>query len=132
MDHTIESYQHCIKQVLSSYQRNTPDGIKIDLVFDDERKHYLAVRVGWFHQKSVYLSLVHLDICDGMVIIQANNTEDLIDEELVALGIPRERICLGVLPPEVRQDAFRSEHASYTDLHTPSMDHQTAIPEQRA
>ncbi|MDY0096180.1 MAG: XisI protein [Candidatus Vecturithrix sp.] len=104
MDHTITHYQNCIKHVLSAYQQNTPDGVSVELVFDDERQHYLAIRVGWLKQKSVYLCLAHLDICDDMIVIQANNTEDEIDEELVELGIPRENICLGVLPPEVRAD----------------------------
>jgi hypothetical protein len=104
MDHTITQYQNCIKHILANYQQDTPEGINIELVFDDERQHYLAIRVGWLKQKSVYLCLAHLDICNDMIVIQANNTEDEIDEELMELGIPRDKICLGVLPPEVRED----------------------------
>jgi len=109
MDKTISGYQDCIKQVLSAYQQETAEGVKTELIFDDQRLHYLAVRVGWFKQKSVYLCLVHLDICDDMIVIQANNTEDPIDEELIELGVPREKICLGVLPLEVRDEAYQSQ-----------------------
>ncbi len=114
MDHTITQYQNCIKHVLSTYQQTTPDGVNVELVFDDERQHYLAIRVGWLKQKSVYLCLVHLDICDDMIVIQANNTEDGIDEELIDLGIPRENICLGVLPPEVRKDLSQRRQEQQT------------------
>jgi hypothetical protein len=107
MDKTISGYQDCIKQLLTAYQQETPEGVKTELIFDDQRLHYLAVRVGWFKQKSVYLCLVHLDVCDDMIVIQANNTEDPIDEALIELGVPREKICLGVLPPEVRDEAYQ-------------------------
>jgi hypothetical protein len=55
---------------------------------------------------------VHIDICDEIVIIQCNDTEDLIATELVEMGIPRERIVLGFLPPEVQDDA-RAELPPY-------------------
>lgn len=104
MDQTIVQQQNSIKDVLSTYQHQMSEGEgKVELIFDDERHHYVAIRVGWVKQKSVYLCLVHLDICDDVIVIQANNTEDEIDEELVERGIPREKICLGVLPPEVRE-----------------------------
>ena len=49
------------------------------------------------------MCLVHIDIQDGMIVIQANNTEDGIDENLIALGVSREHICPGILPPNVRK-----------------------------
>jgi len=107
MDQTIIWCQNSIKQVLSAYKCETLEGFSTQLILDDEHLHYLVVRVGWFKQKSVYLSLIHLDICDDLIVIQANNTENLIDEELIALGIPREKICLDILPPEVREDMYQ-------------------------
>ena len=46
--------------------------------------------------------MIHIDIIDGQVWIQANNTDRLIAEELVAAGIPAESIVLGLQPPDVR------------------------------
>ncbi|NJL59529.1 MAG: XisI protein [Desulfobacteraceae bacterium] len=63
----------------------------------------MAFRVGWRKHKRIHLCLVHIDICNDMVVIQANNTEDMIDSELVDMGIPKDKICLGLLPPDVRQ-----------------------------
>jgi hypothetical protein len=63
---------------------------------------HMVFRVGWRQHKQIHFCLVHIDIYDDMVIIQANNTEDLIDEALIALGVPEDKICLGLLPPDAR------------------------------
>ncbi|MCP4110141.1 MAG: XisI protein [Desulfobacteraceae bacterium] len=105
MEENMILYQKCIKRLLSAYQPLKTEWSEVELLFDDERKHYMAFRVGWFRQKRVHFCLVHIDICDDTVVIQANNTEDMIDDELIRMGIPREKICLGLLPPEVREYA---------------------------
>ncbi|MCP4111369.1 MAG: XisI protein [Desulfobacteraceae bacterium] len=105
MEENIVLYQTYIKRLLSAYQPLKTERSEVELIFDDEHKHYMAYRVGWFGQKRIHFCLVHIDICDDMVVIQANNTEDMIDDELVGMGISREKICLGLLPPEVREYA---------------------------
>jgi hypothetical protein len=105
MDHNLTFYQTCIKQLLATYQELHTATSEIELIFDDERQHYLAVRVGWHKQTRIYFCLVHIDIHDGQIIIQVNNTEDLLDRELHALGIPTEKIRLGLLPPEAQMYA---------------------------
>ncbi|GAK59898.1 XisI protein-like protein [Candidatus Vecturithrix granuli] len=103
MDHTIAFYQACIKQLLSEYEALQTEDSRVELVFDDERERYVVMRVGWFHHKRIHHCLVHIDLCDHTIIIQANNTEDQLDDDLVDLGIPRENICLGLLPPDVQE-----------------------------
>ena len=46
--------------------------------------------------------MIHIDIIDSQVWIQANNTDRLIAEELVAAVIPAKSIVLGLQPPDVR------------------------------
>jgi len=106
MENTLEFYKTCIKRLLSAYQALKTEYSEVELIFDDERMHYIAVRVGWRKHKRIHLCLVHIDICNGMIVIQANNTEDLIDVELSDMGIPKEIICLGLLPPDVRIHIF--------------------------
>ncbi len=72
----------------------------MEVLFDDERLRYMAVWVGWWKSKRIHQCTIHIDICDDMVIIQCNDTEDLIGTELANMGIPKEKICLGFLPPE--------------------------------
>lgn len=92
-----------IKKVLAPYESLTTEHSQVELLFDDERMRYMVVRVGWFGHKRIHLCLLHIDIHGDKVIIQCNNTEDLIATELVALGIPRDKNCLGFIPPALQQ-----------------------------
>ena len=66
--------------------------------------------------RSPDLCLVHIDICDEMIVIQCNNTEDLLVNELEEMGIPRQQIRLGFLPPEVRSLADDRESQPVLEL----------------
>ena len=96
----------------------------IELIFDDERQRYLVMRVGWIQHKRIHLCLVHIELRNHTIIIQANNTEEQLDDELVEMGIPREDIRLGLLPPDVQEYAVRQYrerrqmlHATQEELH---------------
>ena len=110
MDKTIDYYKRCVKELMLPYESLRTERSKVELIFDDERMRYMAVRVGWADRKRLHLCLVHIDISDGKLIIQCNNTEDLIIAELEAMGIPRQHICSGFLPPEVRTLVDNPEH----------------------
>lgn len=103
MDHSIVFYQACIKHLLTTYEELCTDDSTVELLFDDERSHYMVIRVGWYQHKRIHSCLVHIDICQDKIIIQANNTEDMIDDELIEMGIPRDKIGLGFLPPDVQE-----------------------------
>lgn len=105
MEQTVAYYQHVIKQLLLQYEQLVTDRSDVVLLFDDEHMHYMALRIGWLNQRRIHFSLVHIEISDDIVIIQCNNTEDLIAAELIELGIPPERIRLGFLPPEHQEYA---------------------------
>jgi hypothetical protein len=105
MESQITFYQHCIKTVLAEYQHLQTPHSCIELLFDDERMRYMVMRVGWHNQRRIHACLVHIDILNDVVIIQSNNTEAELAAELVSMGIPREKIGLGFIPPEARQYA---------------------------
>ena len=128
MEERITLYQICIKRLLSAYQPLDTQWSKVELIFDDEHQHYMAFRVGWFKHKRIHFCLVHIDICDDMVVIQANNTEDLIDKELIEMGIPKDKICLGLLPPDVREYISQHDLDRHDSLKTPFHATQEGIP----
>ncbi|MBV7337583.1 XisI protein [Chloroflexi bacterium TSY] len=109
MDKKVETYKKCVKELLLPYESLHTERSKVELIFDDERMRYMAVRVGWSDRKRLHLCLVHIDICDNKIIIQCNNTEDLIISELEEMGVPRPDICSGFLPPELRTIADQPE-----------------------
>ena len=116
MEKRVEYYKSCVKRLLSAYESLRTERSQVDLLFDDERMHYMAVRVGWINRKRLHLPLLHIDISDGMIVIQCNNTEDLIVDELEKMGISRQHICLGFLPPEVRSLADKQERQPVLEL----------------
>jgi hypothetical protein len=102
MEKSIDFYKQCIKKLLSEYESLETEHSKVALLFDDEHSHYMAVRFGWFGQKRIHLCLAHISLEDDIVVLQCNNTEDLIATELVKRGIPKEKIRLSFLPSGVQ------------------------------
>lgn len=46
---------------------------------------------------------MHLDIKDGKIWIQRNQTDKLLADELVAMGVPKNDIVLGLQPVYARE-----------------------------
>ena len=72
-----------------------------ELVFDDERGRYMVMWLGWQGQRRIHSCYVHIDIVDEKILIQWNDTEELLDEILVDMGVPRSVIVIGTIPPEL-------------------------------
>ena len=73
------------------------------MVADTTHDHYQLVNVGWVNKRRVYGCILHIDIKGDKVWIQHNGTELFVAEDLVALGIPKDRIVLGFHAPFKRQ-----------------------------
>jgi hypothetical protein len=76
-------------------------------LFDRENDSYLLITVGWDGAKRINSCLVHLDIIDGKIWVQRDNTEDGVTYQLEAAGVPKDKIMLGFHPEDVR------EHTGY-------------------
>ncbi len=97
MDSLNSNYQEIIEKVISDYASflGDDDLVQIELVFDRTRDRYLLVEAGWENGRRTYGTLLHLDIINGKIWIQQDGTEEGIANELVALGVPKDRIVLG-------------------------------------
>lgn len=74
--------------------------VEVQLILDTVRDHYQWMNVGYLNR--VYRSVacsVHFDIKDGKIWLQQNLTDRNPAEELVAMGVPKEDIVLGLQPP---------------------------------
>ncbi len=100
----IDFYKRCIKKLLFECESFKSPWANVELLFDDERMSYMAVRVGWLKHKRIHLCLVHIDILGDTMVVQCNNTENLVVTELVEMGIPTEKISCGFIPPEAQKD----------------------------
>lgn len=114
MDSLSNNYQKIIEKVISDYADflGEDDGVQIELVFDKLRDsasapgyglRYLLVETGWENGRRIYETLLHIDIINGKIWIQQDGTEAGIANELVALGVPKDRIVLGFKSLQRRQ-----------------------------
>ena len=105
MDSLSNNYQEIVEKVIADYADflGEDENIQIELVFDRTRDRYLLVETGWENGRRTYGTLLHLDIINGKIWIQQDGTEEGIANELVALGVPKDRIVLGFKSLQRRQ-----------------------------
>lgn len=98
-------YRQCIKKLLIEQSKGTPINgeIEVQTIFDTERDHYQIVDLGWDGHRRIYNCVMHLDIKDGKIWIQRNQTDRRIADELVEMGVPKEDIVLGLQPAYARE-----------------------------
>ena len=98
-------YRQCIEELLTQYSKSTPINgeIEVQTIFDAKNDHYQVVDLGWDKHRRIYNCVMHLDIKDGKIWIQRNQTDKLIADELVAMGVPKENIVLGLQPVYARE-----------------------------
>jgi XisI protein len=77
----------------------------IALVIDPERDRYLLVEHGWDGDRRIYGTMIHLDVIDRQIWIQHDGTETGVAYDLMALGIPSDRLVLAYKSPERRKIA---------------------------
>ncbi|HPY41368.1 MAG TPA: XisI protein [Thiolinea sp.] len=113
METTIAFYQTCIKTLLQDYSGLKSDQAETITVIDDVGLHYLVLWVGWEDNKRIHNCALHLDIVGKQIVIQCNETEELVENTLVSMGIPTEAIVLGMLPPFLKDEtAFAPKYSA--------------------
>jgi hypothetical protein len=100
---TLNTDRQIIKQVLAANAKfYTTDEVEYKLVVDSETDSYLIISLGWDGVKRIHSCMVHLDIIEGKIWVQRDDTEDGVTPELMEAGIPKDRIVLGFHLPDVR------------------------------
>ncbi|MFO0810845.1 MAG: XisI protein [Gemmataceae bacterium] len=101
----VDRYRAAVRRLIEDYARIKPSvgDIETEAVIDAERDHYEVLWHGFEGHKRVHGSMIHIDIKGDKVWIQHNGTSELIADELMADGVPREAIVLGFYPPDVRK-----------------------------
>ena len=101
---SLEKYRDVIRRILMEYV-NIPLG-RTDLrhypVFDQENDRYLVIVSGWEGPRRVHSIVIQLDIIDGKIWLQCDNTDTVVADELERAGVSKNEIVLGFKPPSVR------------------------------
>lgn len=77
-------------------------GIQDRTLFDQTHDSYAIISEGWNDEERIHQVVAHLEIIEGKVWIQADNTDLVIARELEERGIPKSDIVLGFRAPSVR------------------------------
>ncbi len=101
---SVARYREIVCRLIEEYAsyKAAYGDIRTEAVIDREHHHYEVMQVGWDGSQRVHGSIIHIDIRDGKVWIEHNGTDARLGEELVAAGIPRSDIVLGIHPAELR------------------------------
>lgn len=86
----------------ADYYKGTTNPLNLLVIADRENNHFQLLMQGWDEDNYTFQCLFHLDIIDGKIWIQWNNTAYEIDIELLKKGVAPNEIVLGLKHPEVR------------------------------
>lgn len=100
-------YRQLLRQILEGHTQVSAsfpsEGIERLLIMDEERGHYLLMRLGWHGQKRAKWMIVYARVKDDKIWIEDDMTEEGIATELLEAGVPKEDIVLAFHAPELRQ-----------------------------
>ncbi|MFK7947095.1 MAG: XisI protein [Saprospiraceae bacterium] len=108
----IEKYQQIIMAALQRHadirnnNRHPKQAfVETQLLFDTKHNHFMLMSIGWNAETSkfIYGVAFHIDIKDGKVWVQQDNTDAIIVDDLLEGGILQSDIVLGFLSPYMRQ-----------------------------
>lgn len=96
----VNEYRQIICEFLKDLSQISPS---YHLVFDEERDRYLVINDEWYDQKRIYGCVMHIELINGQIWVQQNNTEIYIEDELTQKGVERKDIIFGFRSPGFRQ-----------------------------
>lgn len=101
----LDYYRQCIEKLLTEESQAKPINgeIEVETIFAPARDRYVVIDLGWDGHRRVYNCVMHLDIKDSKIWIQRNQTDKVIADALVEMGVPKEDIVLGLQPPYARE-----------------------------
>jgi hypothetical protein len=101
MDSTSHN-RELVKRVIQRYALLRPShgDIRLDTVFDENQERYALMQVGWDRGRRVRGNLIYVTLSEGKVYIEYDGMESGILRDLMAMGIPEERIVLAYLPQQ--------------------------------
>jgi hypothetical protein len=100
----LNSYRRIIEQTLTEIADYIPqdDQSPHKTVFDRNSDSYALIEAGWVENQRIHQFIIHLEIINGKVWVQVDNTDLNVTRELERSGIPKSDIVLGFQPPTVR------------------------------
>ena len=106
-DATLKHWRNVIRDYITdiaSVPHPEPVQLTDRVVLDEASDTYLLIVNGWKDgYKRQHGIILHVEINDGKIWIQADGTEDGIAQALVDAGVPTDRIVLAFKSPRMRE-----------------------------
>lgn len=102
----IATYRTLVKKILeqkADVMRNGAQSeIETVLTFDEERDHYLLLRMGWTGDGRIFVPTLCARLHNGKIWIENDWTDEGLATSLLEHGVPSEDVVLAFHPPEMR------------------------------
>jgi hypothetical protein len=101
----VATYSTLLSDLIERYasgKKSLTPQVKWHALIDHEHGEYQLLSMGWHNNRYVFTVAFHFSLRDHKIWIQQNNTDLLIADELVALGVPPTDIVLGFVPEQAR------------------------------
>lgn len=99
-------YRTLLKELLKQHadrmNRRPQPETETEVTFDEERDHYLLLRMGWTPEGRLFVPTIYARLHNGKIWIENDWTEQGLATELVERGVPREDVVLAFHPPTMR------------------------------
>ena len=104
MNEKLNRYRAIIETILMEIAQLSAkeEAVKDRTLFDRRSDSYAIIAEGWEKEDRVHDIVIHLEIINGKVWIQADNTDLIVARQLEKAGIPKSDIVLGFHPPRIR------------------------------
>lgn len=106
----VKNFREIIEKVLSEYAKfyraandQRADENMVETVFDREGNHYVLFNIAWKGYDRTHYAVVHLDIINGKIWIQKDETEEGVATDLEKYGVPKDKIVLAFKSPALRK-----------------------------
>jgi XisI protein len=102
----MRKYRHLVRQILEGRTKVSDsfpnEGIERVLILDDDRGHYMQMRIGWQGHKRVKWMTVYIRVKDDKIWIEQDLTENGFTSDLLEADVPNEDIVLAFHAPDMR------------------------------
>ena len=104
IDAKLARYREIIKRLLMEWAAipYAVEGLRQYPFFDEPNDRYAVITEGWLGSERVLSIILNLEIINGKVWLQADNTDAVFARKLEENGIPKAEIVLGFRSPEMR------------------------------
>ena len=104
MNENLNRYRTIIERILTEIAQLSAkeEAVKDRTLFDRRSDSYAIIAEGWENEDRVHDIVIHLEIINGKIWIQADNTDLVVARQLERAGIPKSDIVLGFHPPRIR------------------------------